>query len=239
MKTTDLLQNINYLDKPTKGTKISGIYAIYCVGNNKFYIGSSKNIYRRWVVHREKLRLKRHSNIYLQNAWDKYGEDFFLFLFIRQSENYEAEEYSLLGTIIDKENLFNFIFKKSEGNKFNNKKHREFLKIERARLKRPRYLAAALGPQKSKMVLNEDKVINFFLDYVEELNSREKINKSNVSYCFRTALIEEYRIKPSFYTDIVRFKNWAWLTLQFFELIESSKLKNKINNIYPNLFCLE
>jgi group I intron endonuclease len=57
----------------------SGVYQIVNIVNNKHYIGSAVNIQRRWKNHKQLLRLKRHPNIHLQNAWYKYGEGAFTF----------------------------------------------------------------------------------------------------------------------------------------------------------------
>lgn len=59
--------------------RTSGIYQILCVSTGKVYIGSAVNLRQRWSDHRKTLRGNRHSNIHLQRAWDKYGEDAFEF----------------------------------------------------------------------------------------------------------------------------------------------------------------
>lgn len=64
---------------------ISGVYQIACIETGKVYIGSSKDIFTRWVIHKYGLRKKIHHNKYLQNAWDKYGEDSFLFSILEES----------------------------------------------------------------------------------------------------------------------------------------------------------
>lgn len=56
-----------------------GVYKIINKINNKKYFGSSKNIEKRFRNHKNKLRRNRHINIILQRAWNKYGEDNFLF----------------------------------------------------------------------------------------------------------------------------------------------------------------
>ncbi len=57
---------------------IMGIYCILNIINNKKYIGSSTNVLVRLEKHRSLLRGNRHDNSYLQNAWNKYGENNFI-----------------------------------------------------------------------------------------------------------------------------------------------------------------
>ena len=64
--------------------KICGIYAIINTYNNKTYIGQSIDIYKRWTGHRRELRNQEHGNIYLQRAWNKYGESAFQFKIIEK-----------------------------------------------------------------------------------------------------------------------------------------------------------
>jgi group I intron endonuclease len=57
----------------------SGIYQIVNSTNGKQYIGSAVNLPARFSCHLHGLRHGNHFNSYLQNAWDKYGEDVFVF----------------------------------------------------------------------------------------------------------------------------------------------------------------
>lgn len=63
---------------------ISGIYAIYSPSNNRTYIGSSSDIERRWTEHRRQLRGKRHTNVHLQRAFNKYGEKEFIYTILER-----------------------------------------------------------------------------------------------------------------------------------------------------------
>jgi group I intron endonuclease len=54
-----------------------GIYKITCATNDKFYIGSSKNIEKRLITHKNNLSSNNHANKHLQNAWNLYGPDSF------------------------------------------------------------------------------------------------------------------------------------------------------------------
>jgi group I intron endonuclease len=56
-----------------------GIYKIVNQINGNFYVGSSKNIRRRWKEHLQKLKSNNHQNILLQRSWNKYGENNFRF----------------------------------------------------------------------------------------------------------------------------------------------------------------
>lgn len=53
---------------------ICGVYSITNKINGKKYIGSSKDIYKRWLQHTCLLNKGTHENVYLQKSWDKYGE---------------------------------------------------------------------------------------------------------------------------------------------------------------------
>ncbi len=57
----------------------AAVYSILCVANAVVYIGSTKDVRRRWAEHRRDLGRGRHCNPRLQRAWSKYGPDAFVF----------------------------------------------------------------------------------------------------------------------------------------------------------------
>lgn len=71
---------------------ISGIYKIINKVNGKYYIGRSHNIVGRWHEHRYLLRHNKHYNKIIQNAWNKYGEDNFIFEVIKTCEKSEIKQ---------------------------------------------------------------------------------------------------------------------------------------------------
>lgn len=74
----------------------SGIYIITCDITGRVYVGSSNNIQRRFWEHKSTLRNSNHANEYLQNAWNKHGEDNFTFEVLQYcSENsrYKIEHF--------------------------------------------------------------------------------------------------------------------------------------------------
>jgi len=57
----------------------SGIYQIKNTLNGNRYIGSAADLRRRWQQHLSALRHSQHHNRHLQRAFDKYGEEAFIF----------------------------------------------------------------------------------------------------------------------------------------------------------------
>ena len=71
-----------------------GIYCIECVETNIKYIGQTfENFYRRWIFHKWNLKNTKHSNTYLQNAWNKYGENNYKFY---QIESFDINQKEII-----------------------------------------------------------------------------------------------------------------------------------------------
>ena len=58
--------------------KVSGVYRIRNLANNKFYIGSTNDLYKRFIQHKIQLERGEHHSIYLQRAFNKYGTSQFI-----------------------------------------------------------------------------------------------------------------------------------------------------------------
>jgi hypothetical protein len=65
----------------------SYIYGLFCVANNKWYIGSSTNPRRRYIDHKHLLKNNKHRNIKLQRAFNKYGISEFRIYLIQPIRN--------------------------------------------------------------------------------------------------------------------------------------------------------
>mgnify|MGYP000355475291 CR=1 FL=1 len=63
--------------------KNCGIYLIRNRISEKFYVGSSIDIDRRWTRHIDDLNKNKHHSVKLQNSWNKYGKDNFDFFIIQ------------------------------------------------------------------------------------------------------------------------------------------------------------
>lgn len=66
---------------------LGGIYRIINIANSKYYIGSAINLANRKRQHFSELSLNKHTNKHLQNAYNLYGENSFLFDVIEFCEN--------------------------------------------------------------------------------------------------------------------------------------------------------
>ena len=64
-----------------------GIYKIINVVNNKFYVGSAVNLRKRKSRHFSELRTGKHKNRHLLAAWNKYGEQAFVFVMVEEVED--------------------------------------------------------------------------------------------------------------------------------------------------------
>jgi group I intron endonuclease len=60
-------------------TRTTGIYSITCKINNRKYIGQSKDIAGRWKQHLYQLRRGTHHTKSLQEDWNKYSYEDFVF----------------------------------------------------------------------------------------------------------------------------------------------------------------
>ena len=61
-----------------------GIYKIINIINSKFYVGSAVDLKRRKTRHFSELRGNKHNNRHLQSAWNKYGEQAFVFVVLEE-----------------------------------------------------------------------------------------------------------------------------------------------------------
>lgn len=71
-----------------------GIYMLFNIYNNKCYVGSTNNFYRRKNEHFNYLRNNKHHSDHLQKAYNKYGEDKFIFIVLEECkiENFISRE---------------------------------------------------------------------------------------------------------------------------------------------------
>lgn len=82
-----MLLNLVYIEINYKGgkpnnmqefTNESGIYKCTCLSNGRSYIGQTCSLFKRKNDHINRLKNNKHYNKHLQRAWNKYGEENFI-----------------------------------------------------------------------------------------------------------------------------------------------------------------
>lgn len=87
------------------------VYKIEIENHPDFYIGSTNSFNDRKLAHLSCLRRKVHKNTYLQNLYNKYGEESLIFSIVEECENIREKEQYYIDTLQPKIN----ICKKVEG----------------------------------------------------------------------------------------------------------------------------
>lgn len=83
---------MKFIDKETYEDK-HGIYAVMCLDDGCIYIGKTEQTFiRRFYEHSERLQRNVHDNKYLQNVFNKYGTDSFIFFCVQAIETEDINE---------------------------------------------------------------------------------------------------------------------------------------------------
>ena len=75
-----------------KDLEVSGVYKITCSVNGKFYIGSSKNINKRWYEHWDERERAKTKNQIMYDDMRKYGKDNFRIYVIYEGKDFKHIE---------------------------------------------------------------------------------------------------------------------------------------------------
>jgi len=118
---------------------IPGIYTITNKVTGMVYIGQSINIRIRWMNHRRGLRDGTHRNIYLLNAWRKYGETAFEFAVHRDLSHVAPEELTSYLNVAEMEAITLFpetynLMEVGHGGSTASQETREILSQQRVRM---------------------------------------------------------------------------------------------------------
>ena len=88
--------------------KESGVYKI-TIGDNLFYVGSAVDLRRRESKHRTTLIKGTHYNLYMKNAWDKYGVMSFEILECCEALDTVALEQKYLDEVFGQKHCMNIL----------------------------------------------------------------------------------------------------------------------------------
>lgn len=100
-----------------------GIYRIRNIIDDMCYYGSSINIHKRWNRHKNELNKNKHTNIFLQRSWNKYGQDNFIFEIIEECK--EKDLLIIEQLYLNKKPNYNIGLKSSGGDNLTNNPNKE------------------------------------------------------------------------------------------------------------------
>lgn len=170
-----------------------GVYQIKNKENDLIYIGSSKNIKKRWKTHISKLKNGKHDNMFLQNDWDNYGECVFEFSILEECK--EEERFELEQKYINAFLPFN-----RNGNGYNinenaGSQNKDGIRIFRNRYKKcnPFYKSSKEYIKERLLEMEEDGELWIIGDIdaeVEGTNTKDK-------YIWETVSDDIYMVKPT------------------------------------------
>lgn len=105
------------------------------------YVGSTNCLKRRWHEHRKLLRGNKHFNSYLQRAWNKYGEDNFVFSILESLEHEkdlsEREQYWLDFFLFSGQKVYNmakYTYSPMRGRKHTEEAKRKMSKAHKGKI---------------------------------------------------------------------------------------------------------
>jgi group I intron endonuclease len=142
---------------------ISGIYKIRNIVNGKCYIGSSKNIHKRLLTHRNNLCKGTHKNKHLQNAWNLYGDTSFVFEIVELTNKLFEVEQHYLNT---ESNLYNIAVCAD-----NPTRNRKLTEEHKSKLRKPKTSSVNMGRKPGYIHTDEFK---------RKISSKLKGKKYNV-----------------------------------------------------------
>jgi len=200
--------------------KISGIYQIKNIKNNKVYIGSSINIKSRFQKHLSELRRNVHPNKHLLESFKRYGEHSFDFFILEEIEDLSLlthrEQYYLdLFKSYDKNNGYNL--RKIAENNFGYKHSQESIE---------KFKIASTGKKHSEETRKRISLANKGRVFSEETRKKMSLAKKGKSNHWKGKKRSEAQKK--FICDMAKKR--------IGELNPNAKLKNSDIPVIKSLF---
>lgn len=162
----------------------SGMYLIICDQYpDRPYVGRASCLRTRKNYHCDALRDDRHTNQYLQNLWNKYGDEYFLFKTILVCEKDDLEYYDQVIMDLYPCKLNLALISGSRKGMRNSAQSK--LKVGNANR----------GFKNGSAILDEQKVLKIMIDFITT-----DLNYDN--------LAQRYDISPRVIADIIRGRYW-------------------------------
>lgn len=100
------------------------VYRILNTSNGKYYVGSTIRFEKRKRTHLNSLRKNKHHSIKLQEDFNYFGEESFVFEVLKECDDYREEEQRLLDTTC-KETMYNIGLSAIGGDNISNHPNRD------------------------------------------------------------------------------------------------------------------
>lgn len=204
------------------------VYLIKNKINEKVYVGSTKNLEQRWRGHLSSLRIGKSFNMYLQEDWDKYGEENFEFIFIEEDTfgGFEREQYWMdLYTSYDRDKGYNIsptagttlgrrhredskklMAESHTGKKLSDETRRKMSDAHKGKKKSPQHIKNAANARRGISNPRCQGSKQHFAKLNEDLVVQILTRIHNGELIFHIA--KEYNVYPSTLYQIKRGKTW-------------------------------
>lgn len=201
--------------------KRSGIYQIKCNKNGKIYIGQTIDLDRRLYDHLRNLRRGTHHNNYLQNAFNKHGEESFEFSVLQEcpANDLDKAEKEWI-TKLDSMNRLVGYNLESGGNP--GKEVSEETK-EKKRGKNNPMFGKKLSKQHIDTLRSRNRGLHTELSESDVANIKERLAAGESISC----LTKEYKLTRSAVGKIKMCKNWGYIRSDLNEILISLTKTNK------------
>lgn len=161
-----------------------GIYYIKNKSNGMVYIGQSIQIKTRWARHIWELNTNQHDNQYLQNAWNKYGQNNFEFgileecpkEMLNERETYWFNKYAPNTYNLSSTGEHHYLQEESKL-KISNKL--KGVKKSSETIKRMREAQSKINHHRKHTPEAKEKIVNALIGRNVSVQTRNKISKAN------------------------------------------------------------
>lgn len=222
--------------KANKEHNKCGIYCIRNLINNKVYIGKSKNIYKRIIEHKHRIKIKsKDENPYLISSVEKYGInnfEYFVLEFLEENEKLVAERelywikiYKSLnknfGYNLRSDSSTKMIVHKETSKKISERLKKEWKNGIRKEHSKKLYDNWKLNPERNKIqseIMSKTKTKYEYLLYDLNNNFIEKCNYQRlVELNLKTVLSNFYRQKQ----NSVRCKSYIIVRVKIEDIVRT------------------
>jgi group I intron endonuclease len=177
-----------------------GVYKISNSLSERYYIGYSTNIERRFTSHRRKLKQNCHDNIFLQRAYNLDGEDKFKYDIIHVCDTEEeAKEIELkyLTDLSIRDKLYNLNYNNSGGDLLTH--HPEKEAIREKIVNSHKETMSKMTPEERKQKYGKlgEKNGMYGKTHTDEVKKKNSEMKKGNTYCRGKKLSNETKLKLS------------------------------------------